>query len=174
MMTNKQLIQRRRDIAEACKTKSALDVAKEFGVSSSLIVLACRDHGVKYIGTLHREVLERRALKDQRDLDVSNYVRDHDVAAASKEFGISATSVYASCRKHGVKLVQGRARWARSFAFKTRSWDVIDLLLADELTYQEIADEVGLSRQRIGQVSIMLATALAKNGYRKDDKDEGR
>jgi len=136
-MTQERSRQRRREMAEACRTAARESVAARFGVTVATVAAACREHGVK---------APRNAAALKRDRRIARLCRNGmSQAEAAALFGVSRTTASKACRRNGFAPGKGnRHRHPRPSGL---NWLCVDWTKHDTT----LAEELGVSRERVRQ-----------------------
>ena len=138
MLTHKERLQRRKEIAEAIKREklSIGEVANRFQVSFQTVRQSCIEFGVQ----LPNKRRERRK-------EISQAIRQENlsIGQAANKFQVSVHTVYKVCIEFGVQLPP-QARELKITAFQAIA------LRQKGFTYEQIAKQLNLSNQRIQQI----------------------
>ncbi len=130
--------------------------AKKFGVAEATAYRACRSNGLNFgpAGSHGRSATSKR----RRRRIAAAVKKGAGVADAAARFGVSTQTAWASCREFGVEPEQvnprrmGSLAARRALGLEPGAVHILRLLLRTELTYAEIGEQTGISRQRVGQV----------------------
>ena len=125
-------------IAEFCRTRTVYEASLHFNCSTATARNACYAHGVVL---LSRCTIERKA--------IAEWVRNNNstAARAARQFKCSTSRVITSCNENGVTPKSNR----RILPASPTSFEVLAFLLKG-FDGSSIAEEMGISRQRIGQI----------------------
>jgi transposase-like protein len=160
---------------------TAAGIAKAFGVSQATVYRACRERDMRLGSGGTVGLLARRA-RIHRQI-VAALRRGATKAEAARRIGVSVNTVTGACRAHGVRAIRPdnvlrtksmRARaqlaarlspsgqrppGARKSPAGSSTAMVTKLLLKTRLSYSEIGEVCGVSRQRVQQVFAALRAA---------------
>lgn len=125
-------------IAEFCRTHSIDAASGYFNCSTATAKNACYEHGVSIPS---KSFIERKA--------IAEWVRNNNstAARAARQFKCSTVRVITACNENDVTLKKNR----RILPASPTSFEVLAFLLKG-FDCASIAEEMGLSRQRIGQI----------------------
>lgn len=156
-MTQTERRRRRQRIAVACQNKPADKVARLFKVSQCQVYLARREYG---------------ATPGRRGSDAQAFVRRQEIARAiengrsipevAQQYSASMALIRLACLEHGVERQS-----VRSFSIQT-AFDIAGILRHRDRTVHSIADECGLSYERVRQIKVMAIKAGLLNPKAKE------
>lgn len=128
------------EIAKYCCGKTVDDAVLAFGCSRATVINACSAHGVD----LTSKAAETRG-------KIAQWVKDNNasVPEAASKFGTSRKRVGYACKEHGVTPRLAESDYSPPIARST--FEILCLLLQGH-GGSEIAEEFGVSRQRVGQI----------------------
>lgn len=135
-LSRSDLAQRRKQMAEDAQRMDINRVAREWKVTRTAVVNACREHGFK----VQVSLVERGARRKR----MAMFAQKNGVDAAAQEFGVSIGTVYGACRENGINLAR-KPQEAELMLVITRK-------LLDGERQSDIARELGVSRQYVSQV----------------------
>ena len=136
-MSHQQRSQRRRHIASFILLGGTYaDAVKRFGVTTETVRRACAEYGVP-------SLRERQCARNRRIAASATCADTYDDIAS--RFGVSKLTAIKACKEYNV-LVPRRQRIANS------TYRILALLQNTPLSLSAIANEVGVTRQRVHQI----------------------